>query len=262
MNSLEDVQKMSAAVLNGLSNAAVRFAGQKLIEYAYKAGIEMKFTAGKRTFAEQDALYAQGRTKPGAIVTNAKAGSSIHNYDMALDFVLIVPGTKGVTWDLHTDYNNNRTSDWLEVVALAKLFGFEWGGDWTSFKDYPHIQMMFGMSLSDLKAGKKPSDAQIGAVIAKIQKWELEEKDVADNQLLVEKIEVQNDIIAAMEKRLAAVEKRLNISGTETYASQYTEAVEAAKANKTITTVADKSKIELNIIQMLYNSGVIPKIKK
>jgi peptidoglycan L-alanyl-D-glutamate endopeptidase CwlK len=210
-----------------------------------------------RTFAEQDALYAQGRTRSGNIVTNAKAGHSNHNYGLALDFVLIKGG-----YDMKADDDHDGIADWLEVVAIAKLFGFEWGGDWITFKDNPHIEMTFGLSIKDLLAGKRPTDKQIGAVITKIQKWELEEKEMADVQLLVEKIEVQNDIITSMEKRLAAVEKRLNISGKETYADQYKEAVEAAKAAKIITTVADKSKIELNIIQMLYNAGVIPKIKK
>jgi peptidoglycan L-alanyl-D-glutamate endopeptidase CwlK len=240
-----------------ITNAAVKFAAQKVIEYSYKAGVEIRYTFGLRTFAEQDALYAQGRTRPGNIVTNAKAGHSNHNYGLALDFVLIKGG-----YDMKADDDHDGIADWLEVVAIAKLFGFEWGGDWITFKDNPHIEMTFGLSIKDLLAGKRPTDKQIGAVITKIQKWELEEKEMADVQLLVEKIEVQNDIITSMEKRLAAVEKRLNISGKETYADQYKEAVEAAKAAKIITTVADKSKIELNIIQMLYNAGVIPKIKK
>jgi len=41
-----------------------------------------------RTFAESDKLYAQGRTEPGQIISNAKAGQSWHNYGLALDFHL------------------------------------------------------------------------------------------------------------------------------------------------------------------------------
>jgi len=39
------------------------------------------------------------------------------------------------------DGNNNNQSDWMEVVDIAKNLGFEWGGDWQGFKDYPHFQM-------------------------------------------------------------------------------------------------------------------------
>jgi peptidoglycan L-alanyl-D-glutamate endopeptidase CwlK len=48
-----------------------------------------RFAYTLRTFAEQDGLYAQGRSKPGAIVTNAKGGQSYHNYGLAIDIVLI-----------------------------------------------------------------------------------------------------------------------------------------------------------------------------
>lgn len=256
MSSLEEVQRKSAPVLATITNAAVKFAAQKVIEYSYKAGVEIRFTQGLRTFAEQDALYAQGRTKPGDIVTKARGGHSNHNYSLALDFVLMQGG-----YDMTADDDHDGVADWLEVVAVAKLFGFAWGGDWKKFKDNPHIEMTFGLDIQDLLDGKRPTDKQIGLVIAKIQAWELEEKEMADNQLLVEKIEAQNEIIASLEKRTAAMEKRLNMSGTETYASQYAVVVEAAKAAKIISSAADKSKIELNILTMLYNAGVIPKIK-
>ncbi|MNO65860.1 hypothetical protein D3C76_566350 [compost metagenome] len=55
------------------------------------------------------------------------------------------------------------------------------------------------------------------------------------------------------------LEKRLNISGKETYAINYTEAITAAKEAGAITTSADKSKIELNMIQMMYNMGLFNK---
>ncbi|MGE7616292.1 glycoside hydrolase family 25 protein, partial [Paenibacillus sp. NPDC101420] len=58
---------------------------------------------------------------------------------------------------------------------------------------------------------------------------------------------------------LATIEKRLNISGKETYAINYTEAITAAKAVGVITTSAEKSKLELNVIQMLYNMGLFAK---
>lgn len=62
----------------------------------------VRITQGLRTFAEQDALYQQGRTKPGKKVTNAKAGQSIHNYGFAVDICLIIDG-KTTSWETTKD---------------------------------------------------------------------------------------------------------------------------------------------------------------
>ncbi|CAJ0596443.1 unnamed protein product [Cylicocyclus nassatus] len=58
---------------------------QKVKAFMAKHNVEVKVICGTRTIAEQDALYAQGRTKPGAKVTNARGGSSMHNYAIAID---------------------------------------------------------------------------------------------------------------------------------------------------------------------------------
>lgn len=119
-----------------------------LIKEAYKQGLYIMFSDGHRTHAEQNALYAQGRTKSGSIVTNARGGQSLHNYGIALD--MFITNKKGTT----ASWNAGKLK---EVAKIAKQLGFEWGGDWTSFKDYPHIQMTGGLSLSQLQAGKKPN---------------------------------------------------------------------------------------------------------
>lgn len=87
---------------------------------------------GLRTFAEQDELYAQGRTKPGNIVTNARGGESYHNYGLAVD---IVP----------TDQNGKPTwqasqAVWETIGRAGERQGLEWGGRWGSFPDTPHFQ--------------------------------------------------------------------------------------------------------------------------
>jgi len=100
--------------------------------------IKLRVTHGLRTVQEQKELYAQGRTKPGKIVTNAKGGESKHNKGKAIDvYVVNCDGTIDV---------NNRLSD--EVAIIGKQEGLEWGGDWTKknkqgkvFKDYPHFEM-------------------------------------------------------------------------------------------------------------------------
>jgi len=115
-----------------------------------------RFAYTLRTFAEQDALFAQGRTKPGAIVTKAKGGQSYHNYGLAIDIVLLVDTDKNGTfetasWDLKTDFDGDGKSDWQEVVAIFKRYGYEWGGDW-KFVDAPHFQKTLGKSIAELQA--------------------------------------------------------------------------------------------------------------
>jgi RHS repeat-associated protein len=99
----------------------------------------IRIAQGFRTVSEQDGLYAQGRTQPGSIVTNAKGGYSNHNFGLAFDIVGITDGK--------IDYN----LDWKSLSNLGKSKGFEWGGDW-KFQDKPHFQMQFGNSLKDLRA--------------------------------------------------------------------------------------------------------------
>jgi peptidoglycan L-alanyl-D-glutamate endopeptidase CwlK len=115
-----------------------------------------RFAYTLRTFAEQDALFAQGRTKPGAVVTKAKGGQSYHNYGLAIDIVLLVDKDKNGTfeaasWDLKTDFDGDGKSDWQEIVTIFKRYGYEWGGDW-KFNDAPHFQKTFGKSVAELQA--------------------------------------------------------------------------------------------------------------
>ena len=115
-----------------------------------------RFAYTLRTFAEQDALFAQGRSKPGKRVTNAKGGQSYHNYGLAIDIVLILDKDKNGTfetaaWDVKSDFDGDKKADWMEVVQVFKRYGFEWGGDW-KFLDLPHFQKTFGKSIYELRA--------------------------------------------------------------------------------------------------------------
>jgi peptidoglycan L-alanyl-D-glutamate endopeptidase CwlK len=132
MLTLYEVKAKSATRLKGL-HPVVMAAATALIERCYARGVHIIITQGLRTIAEQDALYAQGRSKPGPIVTNARGGYSYHNYGLAVDFALMLPNGTSVSWDMKRDGNDNRTADWQEVIQEAKKLGFEWGGDWTSF---------------------------------------------------------------------------------------------------------------------------------
>lgn len=126
-----------------------------LIKKAAKEEITVVFTESIRSVDRQNELYALGRTKDGNIVTYAKGGESYHNYGLAIDYVLMKHNNEQ-TWDIKYDGNGNGKSDWFEVAAIAKELGFEWGGDWDTFKDYPHLQMTFGLSISQLQRGLRP----------------------------------------------------------------------------------------------------------
>ena len=117
-------------------------------------GVHPVITQGYRTFAESDRLYNLGRTvvnpdgqsaahPMGNRVSNAKAGQSWHDYGLAVDFVLLVNGQED--WTVNTN--------WMKVVAVFEKHGFNWGGNFPgSFKDYPHLEMKFGHTLSQLLA--------------------------------------------------------------------------------------------------------------
>ena len=134
----------------------------QLVQQAAQKGISIIITDDFRSAADQDLLYAKGRSTEGNIVTHAKGGESYHNFGLAIDFA-IKTSSNDVIWDMKYDGNGNSVADWTEVVQLAKELGFEWGGDWVRFKDYPHLQMNFGLSIADLQNGQRPSEQSLTA---------------------------------------------------------------------------------------------------
>jgi len=107
-------------------------------------GLDLLITCTYRSGAEQDALYAQGRTKPGAKVTNAKAGQSLHQYRVALDLYPLVNGKPDFSGKAH---------EWREIAAIFKAHGFEWAYEWKTFKEMPHFQHTGGHPLSYFQNG-------------------------------------------------------------------------------------------------------------
>jgi peptidoglycan LD-endopeptidase CwlK len=103
----------------------------RLIEALANQGHTVEVVQGLRTFAEQDELYKQGRTKPGQVVTKAKGGQSNHNYGLAVDLCPFVNGKP--QW-------NDNAGFLLIGVEAAKL-GLDWGGSWKKFIDKPHVQI-------------------------------------------------------------------------------------------------------------------------
>lgn len=110
------------------AQAAARKFLEELLE-TLPADTTAKIISGSRTFEEQNALYSQGRTAPGPIVTRARGGQSNHNYQIAWDVGLFTSGR----------YLDD--SPLYELVgSVAKAQGLEWGGSWHSIQDKPHIE--------------------------------------------------------------------------------------------------------------------------
>ena len=97
----------------------------------------LRFAFVYRSPQEQDELFNK-RPK----VTNARGWQSIHNYGLAFDIVLIVDGK--AVWTVN--------QEWKQVADYFKSKGWEWGGDWKSFKDAPHFQKAFGLTWQQMKS--------------------------------------------------------------------------------------------------------------
>ncbi len=116
----------------------------KAIPAAKRMGYTLKVICGTRSYAEQDALYAQGRTKKGPRVTNAKGGRSNHNFGVAIDIGLFTLA-RGVYITEDATYESLYT-------VCPPTGAIQWGGHWKSLKDTPHYQFSgFGTSTATLR---------------------------------------------------------------------------------------------------------------
>ena len=122
---------------------------RSFLDECKKQGIDILVTSTYRDYESQDALYKQGRSNPGAIVTNAKAGQSWHNFRVAFDIVPLRNGKP--VWGLKEQADKEL---WFKVGAIGKSVGLEWAGDWKSFKEYAHFQYTQGLSMEDFRLGK------------------------------------------------------------------------------------------------------------
>lgn len=114
-----------------------------LLRKCAKKEIYLIITEGFRSKEYQDSLYAQGRTKPGKIVTNAKGStySSQHMWGVAFDIAI---NDSKLLYDAATI---------RKVAVIAKGIGLGWGGDWKSIVDTPHFYLpKWGSTTSQLKA--------------------------------------------------------------------------------------------------------------
>ena len=103
---------------------------RSLVQKAALNGIQIKIISGFRTYAEQNKLYAKGRTEPGSKVSNARGGYSNHNFGIAFD-VGVFEGRRYL----------GESVKYKAVGVLGTDLGLEWGGNWRSIVDQPHFQL-------------------------------------------------------------------------------------------------------------------------
>lgn len=106
---------------------------KKWLKLCHKHGYYVMINQGFRSVKEQNDLYAKGRTKPGNIVTQVSGNSmgSQHQWGIAFDFGCSATTTNEI-------YNGDRMK---KMAKLAKEVGLAWGGDWSGFKDTPHLYL-------------------------------------------------------------------------------------------------------------------------
>jgi peptidoglycan L-alanyl-D-glutamate endopeptidase CwlK len=131
--------KFSKRSLNNLSrvDANLRLVFETAIE---TSPYDFAITHGHRSPEQQRKLYDQGRTFPGKVVTNCDGyiKKSKHNYlpSKAVDIAIFVEGK--LTWE---------AKYYKAVAAHISLIAYElnvkvtWGGNWKTFKDYPHFEI-------------------------------------------------------------------------------------------------------------------------
>lgn len=145
---------MPSRDLNDL-NPRMKLLAAQLIDRAVAEGIALTVTCTLRTMAEQCDLYASGRSKPGPIVTHAKAGFGYHNFGLAIDVVpdalLALP-----RWGDTPDHQLFADSLWQRLGRIGQDLDLTWGGTFTSLSDRPHFQWSDGLSLAQLRQGARP----------------------------------------------------------------------------------------------------------
>jgi peptidoglycan LD-endopeptidase CwlK len=117
---------------------------ERFIELCKESDIDLLVTSTYRDIESQDALYAQGRTSEGKIVTNAKGGDSFHNWRCAVDVVPLVAGKPD--WD-------GSHPIWAKIGELGEQAGLDWAGKWVTFKELAHFQYTGGLTIAQLKEG-------------------------------------------------------------------------------------------------------------
>jgi hypothetical protein len=120
---------------------AFRKALAVLAEALDRRGMAALITDGFRSFAEQDALFAQGRTTRGKIVTKAKGGESNHNYGLAVDLYPVLDGRVLTDVPPGTVPARRFKDTQQAIIDEAERAGLSSGIHFSSV-DPPHVQLL------------------------------------------------------------------------------------------------------------------------
>lgn len=123
---LEEISEMRLSSVHSELAAKIRQM-QETVDFPFRV------TQGLRTWREQELLYAEGRTIPGLIVTNAAPGHSYHNFGLAVDLVPIIQLNYSPDWNL-------EHPQWKRLVEVGESLGLKAGAKFRTFKDWPHFQ--------------------------------------------------------------------------------------------------------------------------
>jgi len=106
------------------------------------AGMIARILSGTRTYAEQNAVFRQGRFgNPGKIVTNARGGFSNHNFGIAWDI--------GIFTESGGYVGDGPEYDQAATIGLSEQI--EWGGNWKTIVDKPHYQVRLNIPISEMR---------------------------------------------------------------------------------------------------------------
>lgn len=166
-------------IISTLKPLVAQMARELVVVMKEKHGIDLEITSGYRSPAQQDAIYAQGRTTPGAIVTQAKGGQSFHNFGVAFDCVPLIGGKP--------EWSSAYTTTALE----ASIIGLEHGD--RGYVDLPHFECRLGYSLEDFQDGKV--DWSKYEVLQNNQNKHMDTTPTTPKTVIVKKIMVTFDVV-------------------------------------------------------------------
>lgn len=130
----------SDVVMRGIDklHPELQKATNEFLEECKVRGLNVLVTETLRTKSEQEALYAQGRTIAGKIVTNARGYESPHCWGVAFDFCR---NEKGREYD-NSDGFFEKVGQIAKTIFDNTEYDLFWGGDFKTFVDKPHIEMI------------------------------------------------------------------------------------------------------------------------
>ncbi len=172
-------------------NVVLQRGAKEFLRRCENKGLEVLITQTLRDSEYQDYLYAQGRTEPGSIVTNARGGESYHNFGMAFDICKNIKGQ---------EYSDLEFFD--KCGAIWTEMGGKWGGNFTSYVDRPHFEFSNGLTTSQLQSGK---------TLDKTVKMDWEKSMISKSIFLIDGVETEMNVIVYESKNYVELRELIKL---------------------------------------------------